>query len=174
MSKTKEKQILYPSLFKRVISSTMDMLVVSTIFTPLTSWINRQIFMDKYGKLLLENDVDVRDSEALKHLFYQPEIASKLSFADFMEVTLPMFIVHIASLAIYFIGSWYYINSTPMKYMLGMKIVDAETGGKPKLSNLIWRFIGYSLFLIGLWFIVFTKKKQALHDKIGKTAIVKV
>lgn len=61
-----------------------------------------------------------------------------------------------------------------MKYMLGMKIVDAETGNNPKLVNLIWRFLGYSLFIIGIWFIIFTKKKQALHDKLGKTMVVKV
>lgn len=174
MSEKKSKQIAYPSFFKRIITSTMDLLVVSVIFTPLTSWINKVIFMEKYGQVLLEHDVDVRDSEALMNLFSQPEMAQYANFSSAMEIMLPMIVVHMLTLAIYFIGSWHYIGATPMKYMLGMKIVDSETGEKPKLMNLIWRFIGYSLFIIGLWSIIFTQKKQALHDKLGKTVIVKV
>lgn len=150
------------------------MLVVSTIFTPLTSWLNRRIFLEKYGEILAQNDIDVRDSEAMFHFFSSPEMAGQLSYYDALEVSIPMMIVHMLTLAIYFIGSWHYIGCTPMKYMLGMKVVDAETRGKPKFINLIWRFLGYSLFVFGIWFIIFTKKKQALHDKLGKTIVVKV
>lgn len=174
MSKKTSKQVLYPSLFKRIITSIMDMLVVSIIFTPLTSWINRGIFMDKYGALLAQNDVDVRDQEAVMQLFSSPEMAKYASFTEAMEVALPMLFIHVLTLGIYFVGSWHFIGTSPMKYMLGMRILDEQTGKRPKLVNLIWRFVGYSMFLIGIWSIIFTKKKQALHDKLAKTVVVRV
>lgn len=168
-----DKQILYPSLFKRLISATMDMLVISLIFGPFLSWINTKIFLGKYGKILTEHDVDIRDSEAITKLFMQPDVVKHFSMYDALEVGIPMIIIYILTLAFYFIGSWHFIGATPMKYMLSMRIVDEETLEKPRLFNLIWRFIGYSLFIFGIWFIFFTKRNQALHDKMGNCVVIK-
>jgi|GEM_PF-743107 len=167
------KQVSYPSFFKRIITSTMDILLVSALFTPITSILNRHIFLRKYGAMLAEHDVDIRDAQAVSELFASPEMAPYAGLSDIIEVTTPMLLIHIISMGIYFVGSWYYIGCSPMKYMLGMRIVDENTGKRPKLFNLIWRFLGYSLFIIGIWTIFFTKKNQALHDKLGKTIVVK-
>lgn len=172
MKKT-SKQISYPDLFKRIITSIMDILVISIIFAPFTSWINRKIFLDKYGDLLAQNDVDLRDAQAMVEFFSSPEIADQMTYYNAFQVTFPMLIVQMITMGIYFIGSWYYIGTTPMKYILSMKIVDANTLEKPKLINLIWRFLGYGFFVFGLWFAIFTKKKQALHDKMANTIVIK-
>ena len=106
--------------------------------------------------------------------FKTPEMASYISFSSVLDVVIPMIFVHITFMAICFIGCWYRFGCTPIKYLMGMRIVDQDTLTKPKLSNLIWRFVGYGLFIIGIWWVIFTKRNQALHDKLGHTVVVKV
>ena len=54
-----------------------------------------------------------------------------------------------------------------------MKIVDAKTFNRPTLKQLIKRFLGYMTFPIGIFFILFYSQKQALHDKIAGTVVIK-
>jgi len=169
-----QKQILYPSLFKRVMSSMMDMLIVSTIFTPIISKLNQWIFLKKFGSALREKDVDITDGAAIMEAFQTPEMAQYLNLGSVLDVVIPMSLVHISFLGIYFVACWYYLGYTPIKYLMGMRIVDEDTLTKPKLSNLIWRFLGYGFFLMGIWWILFTKRNQALHDKLAHTVVVKV
>lgn len=74
------------------------------------------------------------------------------------------------------IAFWYYASATPGKMMLGLKIVDADTGDKLSLKHCILRYLGYfistlALFIGYLW-IAFDARKQAWHDKIGNTLVV--
>jgi uncharacterized RDD family membrane protein YckC len=68
-------------------------------------------------------------------------------------------------------------GSTPGKKLLKIKIVDAKTLGKLSLGQSILRYIGYipsfMLFGIGILMILFTKKKQGLHDKLANTIVIK-
>jgi len=57
-----------------------------------------------------------------------------------------------------------------------MKIVDAKTGLRPTLLQFIIRYIGYIpsalIFLLGLIWVVWDKKKQAWHDKMAGTVVI--
>lgn len=74
------------------------------------------------------------------------------------------------------IALWYFFSGTPGKLLLGMKIVDAQTGQPPTMKQDIKRYLGYFLSMIGgmLGFIsvVWDKRKQGWHDKLAGTVVV--
>lgn len=72
---------------------------------------------------------------------------------------------------------WQVKQSTPGKMLIGAKIVDAKTGENPQTGQLIVRYIGYYVSLLGLclgfiW-IAFDKRKQGWHDKMAGTVVVR-
>src|SRR5687768_18471491 len=74
------------------------------------------------------------------------------------------------------VGFWRTCGATPGKIALGVKIVDAATGGRPSLGRLVLRFLGYlvsalPLYLGFLWAAV-DRRKQGWHDKIGLTVVI--
>lgn len=72
---------------------------------------------------------------------------------------------------------WSTKSATPGKMAIGAKIVDAETGGKPSVSQHIIRYLGYyvSMFplFLGIIWVGFDRKKQGWHDKMGRTVVVR-
>ncbi len=70
-------------------------------------------------------------------------------------------------------SSW---QATIGKKILGLKIVD-ENGNRISFKTATIRylseFISCIIFFIGYFMVIFTEKKQALHDKIAKTLVVK-
>ena len=73
----------------------------------------------------------------------------------------------------YFVNFWKYLGATPGKLVMGMKIVDATTLERPTTYQLIKRFCGYLTALFGIWSILFTAHRQALHDKMSSTIVIK-
>ncbi len=71
---------------------------------------------------------------------------------------------------------WMIKQATPGKMLVGFKIVDAQTGGKPTLSQWIIRHLGYfvSTLPLGLGFlwVAFDSRKQGWHDKMAGTVVV--
>lgn len=72
-----------------------------------------------------------------------------------------------------------YDGATPGKKLLGIKILKSD-GGKLTYPVAIIRYIGYlvsaaTIFIFGLGYlwIIWDKKKQALHDKIAGTIVVR-
>jgi uncharacterized RDD family membrane protein YckC len=76
------------------------------------------------------------------------------------------------------VAFWVYRSATPGKMLLKLKIVDADSGGKPTTGHLIGRYLGYYVstlpLLLGLIWVAFDKRKQGWHDKLASTAVVKV
>jgi len=80
------------------------------------------------------------------------------------------------AVAVAVIGFWRYCGATPGKIALGVKIVDATTGGPPTLGRLVLRFLAYfvsafPLYLGFLW-AAFDRRKQGWHDKIARTVVI--
>ena len=72
---------------------------------------------------------------------------------------------------------WVYKSATPGKMILGMRIVDADSGEKPSTAQFIGRYLSYYLsgIPLGLGFIwvAFDQRKQGWHDKLAGTVVVK-
>ena len=71
---------------------------------------------------------------------------------------------------------WVLCSATPGKMIISVKIVDAETGGKPTIGQWIVRYIGYfasaMFFGIGFLRIPFSPRKQGWHDELAGTVVV--
>ena len=69
-----------------------------------------------------------------------------------------------------------YDGATPGKKIMKIKIVDAESFKTIGFKQAVKRYAGYILssipFLMGFAMVLFTNKKQALHDKISNTVVV--
>ena len=79
-----------------------------------------------------------------------------------------------AAIAIFF---WMKFAGTPGKRLLKLKVLDAQTGNNITLSQAIIRYIGYFpatfVFCLGLFWVIWDKKKQGWHDKMASTVVVK-
>jgi uncharacterized RDD family membrane protein YckC len=74
------------------------------------------------------------------------------------------------------IAFWRAFGATPGKIALGLKVVDARTGGAPGIGQLILRFFAYfvsafPLYLGFLWAAI-DRRKQGWHDKIARTIVI--
>ncbi|WP_270937650.1 RDD family protein [Falsiroseomonas oryzae] len=72
---------------------------------------------------------------------------------------------------------WVERQGTPGKLVLGLRIVDAETGGVPTIGRLVLRYVGYlvSALPLGLGYLwaLWDKRRQGWHDKMAGTLVVK-
>ena len=79
--------------------------------------------------------------------------------------------------AIVVILFWVYRQATPGKMVIGAKIVDAKTGGKPSTGQFIGRYLSYYLssivFALGFIWVGFDDRKQGWHDKLAGTVVVR-
>lgn len=71
---------------------------------------------------------------------------------------------------------WWRFQGTPGKLLLGCRIVDARTGGHPRLWQALVRLLGcvLSALPLGLGFlwIIWDRRHQGWHDKLARTLIV--
>ncbi|WP_374664100.1 RDD family protein [Acinetobacter sp.] len=78
---------------------------------------------------------------------------------------------------LYTIIVWLLWSASPGKILLGMKIVDAETGQNLDLKQSIIRYVGYfpamMVMMIGIIWIAFDKRKQGWHDKMANTVVIR-
>ena len=72
---------------------------------------------------------------------------------------------------------WHRYGATPGKIMLGLKIVDAETGREMTTGQSVGRYFAYILstlpLCLGFIWIAFDPRKQAWHDKLAGTVVVR-
>ena len=72
---------------------------------------------------------------------------------------------------------WMYRQATPGKMLIGAKIVDEKTLGKPSTGQLIGRYFAYYLstivLLLGFFWVGFDARKQGWHDKLAGTVVVR-
>jgi uncharacterized RDD family membrane protein YckC len=79
--------------------------------------------------------------------------------------------------AIVVVWLWAQLQATPGKLAMSARIVDADTGNKPKVSQLVIRYLGYFVSMIplfiGIFWVAFDRRKQGWHDKMANTVVVR-
>lgn len=72
---------------------------------------------------------------------------------------------------------WVYKSATPGKLLLNMRILDAETGGKPSTKQFIGRYLAYYVsmlvFFLGFVWVGIDERKQGWHDKLAGTVVIR-
>lgn len=78
--------------------------------------------------------------------------------------------------ALWTIGFWFIFMATPAKMLFDCQVVDAESGQRASLLQLVVRYLGYiiSSLPLGLGFlwILIDKRNQGWHDKLSKTLVI--
>jgi uncharacterized RDD family membrane protein YckC len=72
---------------------------------------------------------------------------------------------------------WKYKSATPGKMCIGAKIVDARTGGPLSLGQCCGRYFAYFISIVpfgfGFLWIAWDPRKQAWHDKLAGTVVIR-
>jgi len=169
-----KKQVIYPKFIPRLFATTLDLLFLSIVLTPIMNILSRYIFLYNFNEFFVEYGIDTSDRLAMEAAVAMPEFASYVSASGFIAYIVILFTVHFLLMGVYFVGFWRKFGATPGKMLLRMKIVDAEDyDARPSTSRLIKRFLGYITAIIGLWSILVSKQGQAMHDRIAGTVVIK-
>lgn len=137
--------------------------------------LSRRIFINRFQQYFIDNNIDITNNELLAEASRAPEFADYVSTSGGVISYLAiLYFIHFILMGAYFVGFWRILGATPGKVIMRMKIVDADDYSKPLSTyKLIKRFLAYLTAIIGIWSILFSKKGQAMHDKIAETVVIK-
>lgn len=86
------------------------------------------------------------------------------------------FFVQIVLPAVLTLVFWKMRGATPGKMLMGVRIVDAESLGRPSTGQLLIRYVSYlvSSLPLGLGFlwVAVDRRKQGFHDKLARTVVI--
>lgn len=151
---TMKKTELYPAGFGiRLAAMLIDNLVLSIALTPVSLlFFGRETLTDEQLQTMMLN----QDFSAL----FNPN-----------EVLLLQILTLI--ITVFF---WVKYAGTPGKRWLGIRVVDAQTGGNLTATQSILRYVGYFLsalpLCLGFFWVLFDDKNQGWHDKIAGTMVI--
>jgi len=98
--------------------------------------------------------------------YFDPSRSKTFSEVMYLQV-LPLTILYLC---------WKVFQSSPGKYLVRAKIVDANTFGKPSGMQLLVRMVGYVpsalAFGAGFFAVFFDARRQGWHDKMAGTVVV--
>jgi uncharacterized RDD family membrane protein YckC len=102
--------------------------------------------------------------------------------AQIMANLIPTIIATVISMAITFAYAGYFLSkkgATPGKMVLGLKVVNVETGKnlsfiKAGFRDSIGKFISSIIFGIGYFMVAFRSDKKSLHDIMFSSQVFKV
>ena len=144
-----DTDVQYAGFWVRVGASLIDMIILLTATYPLLWW-----FYAGNWDLIFATG-----------LAEQPQV---LWFDISINYILPF---------IYTIAVWLIWSSSPGEILLGLKIVDADTGENLDIKQSVIRYLGYfpamMVFSIGIFWVAFDPRKQGWHDKMANTVVIR-
>lgn len=165
-----QTEVKCPGFLARVLASLIDSALIMVILSPL---LKRFSSVDH----ALEQRVlqELRELAAAGTLSLE-KASQILSESGYMSQYQQMSLLELTSVTLIILLFWLYRSATPGKLLLCMKITDADTYGKPGISQLIMRYLGYIVSVVplflGFFWVAIDKRGQAWHDKIGNTLVI--
>lgn len=172
-----KKQIIYPKIIPRLFSITIDLFLISIISPFIMSVFAKLVYGFAFKEYIARVQTDTQSSIGIDQIFYNPAFVDYLSEShkavSYLACIIILNFINFLLVGAYFVSFWKYLGATPGKLVMGMRIVDTDTLEKPSTSQSIKRYCGYLTALFGIWSIFFTAHRQALHDKISSTMVIK-
>ena len=177
----------HPGFQARMIAALIDLTVISIMFIPLFILLNNLIYGDTSPsdlinqamvELISYNDTNNTQVDLMSFIHNTPEY-NDYFFKEhgFIKVAINQ-VIQFICLAAVILAFWIKKQATPGKMLLYIKIVDATTLGKPTNRQLIIRLFSYIISVVplflGMIWLIFDDRKQAWHDKIANTLVVRV
>lgn len=161
--------IEYIGFWKRVVAAITDSLFFSLICILLILALYGSEYIKFFGNLFLTIAIPFQRTISLPALLLS--LATTKTSYNLLEQ-----IIYSGLPALATVLFWITRSATPGLMAIPAKIISIRTGKKPSILVFIVRFIASTIFryLLGvdyLW-IVFSKKKQTLHDFVCGTAVV--
>ncbi len=154
-----EGELEYVGFWVRVAASLIDTLWVTPIV------------------LLLGFMFTTADTSLTDQLLRDPASVSVAALSAELVPSASDFILQYLVPAALIVVFWLMRNATPGKMVFHARIVDAATGAAPTSRQLVIRYIGYYVSLLGLglgfvW-VGIDPRKQGWHDKLAGTVVVR-
>lgn len=181
----KIEDVVYGGMQVRLLANLLDFIILGILFLPIWSIMDSLIYGDFSLKVVMQqvsfemeeltkNDPNfdivayLKNNKLLEDFFVKNNGLSKIFLSMVMQYII---------LSIVFLGFWIKRQATYGKSILSLKIVDAETLSRPTNKQLIIRIISLAIsvipFFLGILWMAFDPKKQAWHDKIAGTLVIK-
>ena len=173
MSIKLKKQVVYVGLMLRIISTMLDLCIIAALIAYPMKYISQFILMHYFHDHLILHGISLVASDAINTLFTSSKFLNNLPVMEFIKSYVIITLVQVSFAGIYFVYCWYKFGTTPGKFLLRQKVVKAHNFEKLSVGEAIYRMLGYFTFFIGLLFIPMTSKKQALHDKMAGSVVLK-
>lgn len=145
----------------RLAAMLIDNLVLGILLSP--------IFMMLFGRKTLSAE-EMQALEGMSVQQLSPEQALMALF-DPKEMMIQQAIV--LAITVFF---WVKFAGTPGKRLLGLRVVDAQTGAHLTPMQSTLRYLGYFVsampMCFGFFWVLWDEKNQAWHDKIAGTLVV--
>lgn len=167
------KQIVYPKLIPRLFTATIDLLIISIVCTPIMRILSKYIFIFVFKDFFIQHQINLSDKQAMFQMMSSAEFAQFMTIGKLITYVGLLSLLNLLFIGAFFILFWRYMGTTPGKIILRMKVVDVDSLRKPSMLQSIKRFIYYFTAPFGIWSILFTNKRQALHDKMSNTMVIK-
>jgi uncharacterized RDD family membrane protein YckC len=156
----------YASFNQRVIAAGIDMLWAMFLLGPIIL---------QFRPLIYGADYQI---PALSHLESGGELAATLAETGHLEKLFAENLLAYLFIAPILALMWSYSSTTPGKWLLRLRIVDAHSFGKMTGRQIILRLAGYFIAMLplgaGFWWVAIDKKKRGWHDYFAGTAVVTV
>ena len=168
-----KKQTVYVGLISRLVSTMLDLCIISLLIAYPMRYISQFVLIHYFQDYIISNDISVGDHESIVALFSSTAFLNNMPVRALLKSYSIIVSVQILFASIYFIFLWSKFGTTPGKYLFGCRVVKANNFAKLSIKDSIYRMFGSLTSCIGLWFVPITSKKQALHDKIAGSVVVK-
>lgn len=156
----------YAGYHARVLSSTIDLSCLFFLLFEPFAWLGRLLYGNSAPALALEQGANMSWQQVIE-IYVRSDIGM-LMFANFG--------LQLLGIAILLISCQYGFGTTPGRYLLGLRLVDAKTEEEPSLFQLIRRFLGYFIafppLMLGYIWCSWDAKRQTWHDKIAGTVVL--
>jgi len=167
------KQVVYIKFVPRMITALLDAYILGLITLYPLRLISNKLFIYFFRDKIIEFNVDINDALAINKLQYSYEFLESIPAHLGIKVLLISFLINLLITACYFVFFWHKFGTTPVRYLFGIKVVNEKTMQNLSIADSIKRMFGLIFVMVGCWSIFFTKKRQALHDKIARSIVIK-
>jgi hypothetical protein len=163
----------FPNFMTRIFSTAFDMVIVCLIFTFLEPTLKRIAIELTVKDMLIQHSINIKDMRDVaeffsSHVFDTGDQAKAFFSCFFLYLALEMVL-----LVVYLVIFWRKLGGTPAKIFMRLKVVDQDTLQAPTTRQLVIRAFCTVFWAAGIWSIPFTKKRQALHDILSGTTVIR-
>ncbi len=156
----------YANYQARVFATSVDLACLFFLLYEPFAWLGRIIYGDSAPSDAIAQGANMSWQQALD-LYSSPEIATLAA----LNFSIQVFII-----ALLYTSCQLGFGTTPGRYIIGIKLVDAKTEEPPTLFQYIRRFFGYFISLpplmLGYIWSMWDAKRQTWHDKIAGTVML--